>query len=1032
MPTINKFTVTLIAAGIAAGMGIYPLASLAQTNEQNVNDTASPDETTEVIIIRGLRASLIQSQNNKRFSNSIVDSITATDIGKLPDATIADSLQRITGVQINRSGGEGSSVNIRGANQVGVTLNGEQMLSAGAVTTVQPNFTDVPSTMVSGLDVMKTTQASNIAGGISGLIDIKTYRPLQLDRGFTLNAKAEATDGSMGDETDTGLSTFIGYNNDDNFGATLNISTSTVNLADYVTGSTGNDWGFVANEANTFVADNVDVNGDGDSNDSFYSFQGHQAGNQFIERDRLGVNGSIEWQINNSFRVVGDVFYTDMEEFRTQSSFIASMAWQAQTGWFNAAPNGLTAHENIADSEILEGNLFSFNAGTLQARRAMVHSEADAIEKEALNTNLELHFDNGGDFTGSVRWVHGEARHDNAFSAMDAYINSGSQVGATFKGPGGVPVGDVNPWGYDGISAQLPDGTSVDGSYTMIPIGIDYTGGNQAWSLPGTQIIDGETITEVFGSNIARYSATSASLTGAKRDAELDVFRIDGNYAIDWRHISDIDAGLRAGNRTVKQESWIGGVAKTNEYGDAFLSRWKDSASQAPETGESFIEQISFESLESRGYISQQSDFIGTSGLGSLYFIDPNQMRDPLAWHTDVYGTNIQSPDGANSYNVDETTTEAYVQANLNGEIAGITYRGNVGIRYINTELDIDQSLSEANGMASYNGVRYIIDGALGMRSPATGVFNTKRDYTDILPSINLAFDIAKDQIVRFSYTKNVTPHNTNNLAGGVNVTRLIACDLQKPDGTAIFCATQASQQGNPSLEPWRSTNYDVSYEWYFSQTGMFSLAAFYLDFETTLERTTVFLPFPDSDGEVRGFDLATGDLTGLVPTTTQGNTDGGSVKGLEISYQQGFDFLDGPWSGLGTTINYTYSPTESSNLDYYGQGTPLSDNSEHQANFALWYEKDALQARIAANYRSETYTGQRAVGLYRFARYTASTIYLDASVSYDINESFTVSLQGTNLTEETRENYYQWADNIDKTFYNERRLSLSVQYRLN
>lgn len=1029
MSSIKTFKRTALSISILTGLMLIPGSLLAQQTDTQSSQT-STDET-EVIVVRGLRSSLVQSMNNKRFADSVTDSITATDIGKLPDATIADSLQRITGVQINRSGGEGSSVNIRGANQVSTTLNGEQMLSAGSVTTVQPNFTDIPSTMVSGLDVMKSTQAKTVAGGISGVIDLKTYRPFMLDEGFTVNAKAEVTDGSMGDETDTGASAFIGYNHDREFGATLNISKSTKNLADYVTGSTGNDWGFVANEQSNFVSDNVDATFDGDSNDAFYSFQGHQAGNQFLERDRLGVNGSFQWQITDDISLIGDVFYTDMEEFRTQSSFIASMAWQAATGWFNPDQNGLTAHENIAAGETLDGNLYSFNSGILQARRTMVHSEADAIEKEAINTNLELHFDNDGDFSGSLRWIHGEARHDNALSVMDAYINSGSHVGATYKGPGGEPISDVNPWGYDGIDAQLPDGTPVPDSFTMIPVGISYAGGTQAWSLPGTQVIDGEVVTERFGSNIARYSATSANLTGAKRDAELDVFRADFTYNADWGHVSTIDAGLRRGERTVEQEAWIGGVARTNQYGDAYLARWKDSASQAPETGESYIAPISFEELQSRGYISQIDDFQGTSGLGSLYFVDPNSMKDPLGWHNDVYGVNIQSPDGANTYKVDESTSEAYLQLNLNGEIGEIEYRGNVGVRYIKTELDIDQSELGVNGTATYNGVTYILDGALGMLPPAAGTINTERDYTDVLPSVNLAFDVADDQILRFSYTENVTPHNTNNLAGGVNITRILACDLQKPDGSAIFCATQASQQGNPNLDPWRSTNYDLSYEWYFSDTGMLSIAAFYLDFETSLERTTVFLPFADSDGVVRGFDLSTGEFTGLVPTTTQANVAGGNVKGLEIGYQQGFDFLDGFWSGLGTTANYTYSPTESGNTDYYGVGTPLSDNSEHQANLALWYEKDGLQARIAANYRSKTYNGQRTVGDYVFAKYTQPTLYLDASVNYDINDNFTVSLQGTNLTEETRENYYQWEDNIDKTFYNERRLTLSVQYRM-
>jgi len=1034
----NKFKRSILSMSILAGLMLAPTSVLAQQSNET-SDAEATDET-EVIMIRGLRGSLVQSLNNKRFASSVTDSITATDIGKLPDATIADSLQRITGIQVGRSGGEGSSVNIRGSNQVANTLNGEQMLSAGSVTSVQPNFTDIPSTMVSGLEVIKSTQAKHIAGGLTGIIDLKTYRPFMLDDGFTFHSKAEVSDGSMGDKTDTGVSAFIGYNRDSEFGATLNISKSNKNLADYVTGSTGSDWGFVANEATSFVTGNVDANGDGDSDDAFYSFQGHQAGNQFLERDRLGVNGSFQWQISDSFQLIGDVFYTDMEEFRTQSSFIASMAWQAETGWFNPATNGLVAHENlerVKDAEgnlslnDLGGNLYSFRSGILQARRAMVHSEADAVQKEAVNTNLELHFDNGGDFSGKARWVHGEARHDNAQSVMDAYINSGSQVGATYKGAGGVPIDDVNPWGYDGQLAQLPDGTEVAGAYTMIPIGIDYTGGNQAWSLPGTQFINGEEINEEFGSNIARYSATSANLTGRKRDAELDVFRVDTTYSADWEHITSVDAGLRLSQRNVQQEAWIGGVARTNEYGDAFLARWKDSASQAPETGEAYIDPISFESLQSRGYISQVSDFQGASGLGSLYFVDPNSMTDPLAWHEDVYGVNIQSPDGANTYDVDEKTSELYAQLNLDGEIAGIEYRGNVGVRYVKTELDINQSELGINGTATYNGVTYILDGALGMLPPAAGKINTKRDYTDVLPSINLTFDLADDHLLRFSYTKNVTQHDTNSLAGGVNITRLIACDLQKPDGTAIFCATGASQQGNPQLDPWRSTNYDLSYEWYFSDSGMVSLAAFYLDFETSLARTTVLLPWADSDGVVRGFDLESGEFTGLVPTTTQTNIDGGSVEGIEVGYQQDFDFLDGFWSGFGVNANYTYSPTESGIFDYYLASSPQGSNSEHQANLALWYEKDALQVRVAGNYRSKIFTGSRTIGDRHFAKYIQPTFYLDASVSYDINESFSVSLQGTNLTEESRENYYQWEDMIDKTYYNERRLTFSLQYRM-
>tara|TARA_R110000772_G_scaffold60993_17_gene137539 strand:+ start:4334 stop:7447 length:3114 start_codon:yes stop_codon:yes gene_type:complete len=1019
---------------ICVGLGL--LNSSFSLYAQSVDATDGQEgDSLEVIEVRGLKSSLIQSMNNKRFSNTITDSITATDIGKLPDVTIADSLQRITGVQINRSGGEGTSVNIRGVGQVGTTLNGEQMLSASAVTTVQPNFTDIPSTMVSGLDVYKSREAKQISSGTSGVIDLKTYRPFKLDEGLTVNAKAEITDGSMGSETDELVSAFFGYNKDSDFGFTLNVSVSNKNLADYVIGSTGSDWGFAATEASTFAQDNVDANSNGSTDDVFYAFQGHQATNQYIARDRVGVNSSFQWQVADRVELVADVFYTQMDELQTQAGFIAAQAWQGVTGWFTPSANGFTEHPNQSKNPdgtvtTLPGSFNSFSAGVLQSRRNMAHSEANAIDREALNTNLEVNFELTDNLSGSVRWVHGKATDDNALSVVDSYINSGSQVGATYKGQGGVALSDVNPWGYDGQFAQLPDGTEVQ-DFTMIPIGIAYTGSEQVWDLPTTQIIDGQEVNEVFGSNISRYAATSANLTGAQKEAELDVLRVDGKYAFDdLGPIISTEFGLRYGKRDVSQLSWIGGVARTNQYGDAFLSRWKDSASQAPETLESFIDPISFESLDQMGLITQISDFQGASGLGSLYFVDPDKMSDPLAWHNQVYGQNIQSPDGANSYDLEEKNSEAYVQLNLDGEIAEMSYRGNVGLRYVKTELDINQSELGTSGSATYNGVSYILSGALGMVPPTSALLNTQREYSDVLPSVNLSLNLTDEQILRFSYSKTVTPHDTNNLAGGINVTRVLACDLQQPDGTSIFCATQATQQGNPQLNPWRSTNYDVSYEWYFSESGMLSVAAFYIDIESFIGNTTVQLALEDSDGVVRGYNLETGEFTGLVPTSTKGNVDGGSVKGIEIGYQQGFDFLDGVWQNFGVTANYTFSPSESGETDYYGESTPMLDNSEHQANVALWYEDEGLQARIAANYRSKTFVSVRRLGSYELAKFIEPTLYLDASVSYDFNEHLSVSLQGTNLTEETRDTYLQWEDLIDKRFINERRFTLGAQYR--
>ncbi|HET9053194.1 MAG TPA: TonB-dependent receptor plug domain-containing protein, partial [Cyclobacteriaceae bacterium] len=200
----KNFKRKVLSTSILASLTQLSCNAIAQ-QEDEANQNDSPVVSEEVVVY-GIRGSIIKSIDNKRNAGSVLDSITATDIGKLPDATIADSLQRITGIQITRSGGEGTIVNIRGNGNVTTTLNGEQMLPAGSIITVTPDFADIPSTMVSGIDVLKSAQARNLVSGLGGTIDLKTNRPFMLEEGITALGKVEVTQGSLGEETDSGFS----------------------------------------------------------------------------------------------------------------------------------------------------------------------------------------------------------------------------------------------------------------------------------------------------------------------------------------------------------------------------------------------------------------------------------------------------------------------------------------------------------------------------------------------------------------------------------------------------------------------------------------------------------------------------------------------------------------------------------------------------------------------------------------------------------------------------------------------------------
>ncbi|WP_028886300.1 TonB-dependent receptor [Teredinibacter turnerae] len=1072
------------------------------TNRPETSDPARESSTKQVVeevIVTGVRAAIEQSQDIKRTSSNIVDAITATDIGKLPDATITDSLQRIPGIQVVRSGGEGARVNVRGNGNVMTTLNGEQMISAGAITNVQPDFADIPATMVSGITVLKSPTASTAVGGITGTIDIQTHRPLTMDPGTTLSGKAELSQGSYTQENDPSVAFFAAHNFDNRIAASLNLSYSDSNLADYTVGSTGEDWGFVANEnANFALGDaGVDANRDdlyavqdstsglyavgGSPADAYYAFQGHEATNKIINRERTGVNGSVEWALTDAVKLTGDAFYTDMDEHQYEASFVASQSWQGVTGWFDLQPGGATEHEMIRvdgdEYTVVDGaNFASVQDAIWQSRRNMSHTETNWIQKQALNTNLQLAFDNGGPLTASVRYIHGEGKEDSELGVTDGYMNNGSQGGASVKGPGGVELGPANPWGYAGVPGygyqlSVDDVTGAEtwekqtADYMVIPVGINYRAGQQNWNLPlftsegatlynenGEQALstdaqstlyvddgtgnriayDGEP--EVMGTNVDRYSLTSTNYSGYFRFAELDAARLDASYTFEFNHLRSVDFGVRAATRDVKQDTWVGVGMHTNGYADPFVARWKDPNTQAPLTGESYIDTIAFNDPRLAGMVTEITDLQGVTGVDSFWTIDPKAMDNPTRFHEQVYGNQAKLADPSLTYNYKETTTNYYFQANFAGDIAAssMTYAANIGVRVVDTEMDIQQTEIATAEYFTLGGQQFLP--GPGAPAIAGGQLETNRRYTDVLPVANASIDLTPRHKLRFAYAKNMSNHNANSLAGGVSVTRLIGCDITTSSGEAVFCAVNANANGNPNLDPWRSTNMDVSWEWYLTDLAMVNVGLFQYEIESFPVRSTWEDPnIADSDGVARGWDLETDALTGTVTTTGMVNGDeGGTIEGLELGYQQELNDLvaDTPLAGLGWQLNYTYSPSQSGLRDYYGKELAMLDNSEHQYNAVLYYENYGWEARLAYNWRSERFISQRSESPVVLARMAKAVGYLDASVRYSPWESITFSLQATNLTEEHAEEYLQWQDLVDKRYYNERRITLGVQIR--
>lgn len=959
------FTRAILATSVAAyGLAAAPVVSAQQS------------EVLEEVVVQGVRMSQQTAVNTKRNASSIVDSIVAEDIGKLPDVTISDSLQRITGIQIRRSAGEGSSINVRGMPQVMTTLNGESYMGAGSVTTVQPNFNDIPAPLFAGADVYKSPTASQLSGGITGMVNLRTHRPMDFDSGVTTAFSAEGQTGRDSQETDNALSGLVAWNND-RYGALLSATSSSVNLANYYMGMAGGGsdagWSGLPSEAGA-DGDNWnyhgnDMNGDGDLDDSYIAYQGHSAYNEFVERDRVGINGAFQADFGNGFDLVAEVFHTQMDEYDRSAGITISDKWQ-QWGW--ADPLVATqASDSIHTVQVYQAN----------GRRLKSYSDNKVTESESTNLNFELNYDNGGAFTGSARVVYGEAEQNRLNSYVDIDMADGSQWGVESpEYPGGAEA--TNPGGY---------------SDPYQSITVDYRGSEPHWSGVPDLVNDLDSYAVGAVSSENNYD----------RDGDMTVARFDGSYQLaDQSFFQSVDTGLRYSDRNAENTQYHL-LAPIGDQG--CLVRWKatdvvmnaNSCSFGDGEGTYYTagKPISLASFGSD--VSWVTDFGGVTGIPGVYTLDPSAMDDVMAFQNSLYDGNQRAVVPGQTYAVNLEETSAYVQANFETEL-GVPVSGNIGLRAVQTDLEVAQRVVGSAG-------------DYGAPEEDGGALVTSRSYTDLLPSLNLAFDLREDLKLRAAYAKTTSPLNLEQWGGGLSPTYAINSD------TGVFEIIGANSSGNPELDPWRADNFDLSLEYYMGNSGMLSAGLFLVKVDSFIESGTVQMDLPDQDGVVR--------RTTDVQTNIQG--DGGELSGIELSAKQAFDFLPGIWANFGVDANFTYSPSDSGNKDINGKDLPFIDNSERLANFVGWYQGERLQARLAYNYRSERVVAFNQVwSTEGLTLMQAPTAYVDASVSYDVTDDVTVYLNGSNLTGETEDYYLQWENQKAWQSVYEPRYTLGVRAR--
>jgi iron complex outermembrane receptor protein len=356
---------------------------------------------------------------------------------------------------------------------------------------------------------------------------------------------------------------------------------------------------------------------------------------------------------------------------------------------------------------------------------------------------------------------------------------------------------------------------------------------------------------------------------------------------------------------------------------------------------------------------------------GSLNFIEYNPNDPNIVANWANFPTNHFGP--LESFTVNEKALGGYVMGNIEGE----GFRGNIGVRIVQTKQTSD---GWAVGVPA--GTPGAVNNPFGLIAP----LSVDNDYTDVLPSANFTFDLSDDVLLRFGAARVMARPDYNKVA---------------PTITSFTPLLFTGTGGNPQLDPFRADQFDVSLEWYFAPEALVSAALFYKDMQsyivngTGTERLPTEITNPNdsrlSDPDAACQSIGTTLYSCVYDIDRPTNGSGGRIQGVELSYQQPI------WGGFGALVNYTYSDADAANDD------PVPGNSRDSANITGYFENDRLSLRLSYNYRSEYFIDiDRGRELYSDA-----TDSLDMSLSINLTQFLAVTLDAVNLLDEELYQYY-------------------------
>lgn len=975
----------LTLALMLGGVSVASMSAIAADDDAKKADAEKAvADDVEVIEVKGFRRSLIESLNTKRYSDTVVEAVSADDMGALPDVSIADAISRLPGVTSVRQGGQSSELNIRGlsGNYVFATMNGREMVSDQGGRSVQ--FDQYPSELINSVQVYKSQKASLIEGGVAGTIELQTVNPLENseDQTFTIQTKLSYND-SAGDHPDAdALGNRISFSYqgkflEDTLGFAVGyarlqqpkISTQFVN---YQPECAVLPYDGLAVTSNT-NCDGEDPDGSG-AYKRYFIPSGFELMARGGEEVRDGLMSTITFLPNERVSTKFDVFYTKFDSEAFDRGY--------RVGGLGAIKDGarFDFQEPIIGGEnndvILGATYYGDPLGT--------------------NTNAPL--------PGGRVPFEFQTQSDNATIDSETFSIAGNLV---YEGDDYTVNIDVShsrgeSIAYDGVMRLALFNEGTTGTF---PISKD----DQViqYELNG---LDLPTINLDADSRAALADPTRAMVTSLEKYPNEEVneatsFKIDLNYALDGEFITSVETGFRWAER---KHDFTRRLYRYGSDGDFIARRngkWITSYDET-DPNNPVIEEAYPPYLLSAGefdVVNLGGDF---SRFGNFLSIDNAYIEN--AWLTSQGVNTTPGQSWGNAWSIfesNEVTEEVmafYIQANLDTEIAGMPLTGNFGVRVVNS----DQSSTGLQLPADAADAVCITDD-FGVENCDYARVVQGIDYTDYLPSINLNLQITDNDQLRFAAAKVMARPEMPDMR--VSGTWTYGTEDSTGIRYADFNATTS-----PSLKPFYATQYDISFEHYFEETeGAIVVALFYKDIESVVQQFTA----QDFDFASVGIVTPQVDDDGLPVTPRDysarfNNGEGGYLRGIELAYTQTFSFLPGIWEGLGFAGNYSYTESELTNdfTAIQGQGSvtsPLPGLSKSVWTAALFFDYDEkFSTRINARYRDEYVGDQIAVGQNQQA-YFNDELIIDYQASYQFTEQIQGVISVNNLTDEPNISYF-------------------------